>query len=318
MSMAGGDDCGEGSARRRRQRRLHSWLKHERQSVAMALAENTHHASRTRQGPEPGRGRARDALRPKGTEDPASGGAAGPPAGARVAAERPLPAALRRGDLSWWCRRCVATMASTAARSASLLKKNLALQKEERRRRGEKVEAQQKEEEHEERMLALNRRVRDDLPLTLAEHAAWKEWACRPPSTAGKRKEEEEEKLPRTSSSHTRNLDNLSTILVPAAPVPVFGCLPEVSVFSVLLGSSMDFLRISAQRLVRQRRQGLRSSLRSFWCGHYFWVQYPAVTCSVCAEYGNMSKFSVMTSRYVSVFAALLPRQWLYVMRQFA
>ena len=44
--MAGGEVDGEGSARRRRQRRLRSWLKHERQSVAMALAEYTHHASR--------------------------------------------------------------------------------------------------------------------------------------------------------------------------------------------------------------------------------------------------------------------------------
>ena len=44
--MAGGDVDGEGAARRRRQRRLRSWLKHERQSIAMALAEYTHHASK--------------------------------------------------------------------------------------------------------------------------------------------------------------------------------------------------------------------------------------------------------------------------------
>ena len=44
--MAGGDVDGEGAARSRRQRRQRSWLKHERQSVAMALAEYTHHASR--------------------------------------------------------------------------------------------------------------------------------------------------------------------------------------------------------------------------------------------------------------------------------
>ena len=40
MSMAGGEVCGEGAARRRRERRLR-W-----QSVAMALAEQKHHASR--------------------------------------------------------------------------------------------------------------------------------------------------------------------------------------------------------------------------------------------------------------------------------
>ena len=44
--MMGGGDDGEGAARRRRQRRLRSWLNHEWQSVAMALAEYTHHASR--------------------------------------------------------------------------------------------------------------------------------------------------------------------------------------------------------------------------------------------------------------------------------
>ena len=55
-------------------------------------------------------------------------------------------------------------------------------------------------EEHEERMLALNRRVRDDLPLTSAEHAAWKEWTCRSLSSAGKRrkrKKRRKKKLPR-------------------------------------------------------------------------------------------------------------------------
>ena len=44
--MAGGDLDGEGAARRRRERHLRSWLRHERQSVAMALAEFKHHSSR--------------------------------------------------------------------------------------------------------------------------------------------------------------------------------------------------------------------------------------------------------------------------------
>ena len=35
-----------GAAQRRRQRRLRSWLRHERITVAMALAERTHHSSR--------------------------------------------------------------------------------------------------------------------------------------------------------------------------------------------------------------------------------------------------------------------------------
>ena len=37
---------GSGAAQRRRQRRLRSWLRHERMTVAMALAESTHHSSR--------------------------------------------------------------------------------------------------------------------------------------------------------------------------------------------------------------------------------------------------------------------------------
>ena len=37
---------GSGAAQRRRQRRLRSWLRHERMTVAMAPAERTHHSSR--------------------------------------------------------------------------------------------------------------------------------------------------------------------------------------------------------------------------------------------------------------------------------
>ena len=38
-------DGAKSSAWRRRQRRLRSWLKHERQTVAMALAECLHHSA---------------------------------------------------------------------------------------------------------------------------------------------------------------------------------------------------------------------------------------------------------------------------------
>ena len=46
---------GVGSARRRRERRLRSWAKHERMTVAMALATVTHHSFQV--------GTAYDALR---------------------------------------------------------------------------------------------------------------------------------------------------------------------------------------------------------------------------------------------------------------
>ena len=60
-----------GAAKRRRERQLRSWLKHERQTVRMVLAETFHHSS----APFPpmvqgGVGwRARAARRPTGTED---------------------------------------------------------------------------------------------------------------------------------------------------------------------------------------------------------------------------------------------------------
>ena len=37
-------ECDCGAARRRRERRLRSWLKHERQTVRMVLAETFHHS----------------------------------------------------------------------------------------------------------------------------------------------------------------------------------------------------------------------------------------------------------------------------------
>ena len=41
-----------GAAKRSRERRLRSWAKHERMSVAMALAENLHHSRQKVEGGE--------------------------------------------------------------------------------------------------------------------------------------------------------------------------------------------------------------------------------------------------------------------------
>ena len=46
MAARDGADGGTGSARRRRERRLRSIVRHERMTVAMALAEKLHHSSR--------------------------------------------------------------------------------------------------------------------------------------------------------------------------------------------------------------------------------------------------------------------------------
>ena len=52
---------GTGSARRWRERRLHSMLRHERMSVAMALVESTHHCAQRQKTARAG-GEARVAL----------------------------------------------------------------------------------------------------------------------------------------------------------------------------------------------------------------------------------------------------------------
>ena len=44
LMAAHGADGGTGSARRRRERRLRSWLRHEQQSVSSVLATVTHHS----------------------------------------------------------------------------------------------------------------------------------------------------------------------------------------------------------------------------------------------------------------------------------
>ena len=65
------------AAARRRQRRLRSWLRHERMTVAMTLAEMLHHTSRGQKFARVGEGGGeRRARRPTGTEDTTSGGAA--------------------------------------------------------------------------------------------------------------------------------------------------------------------------------------------------------------------------------------------------
>ena len=46
VAMSAARDVGSSAARRRRERRLRSFLRHERMAVAMAVAEARHHSSR--------------------------------------------------------------------------------------------------------------------------------------------------------------------------------------------------------------------------------------------------------------------------------
>ena len=71
---------GTGSARRRRERRLRSMLRHERMSVAMALAESTHHGAQRQKTARAGgearvalHGRVPDAPLPQGSRPPCLG-----------------------------------------------------------------------------------------------------------------------------------------------------------------------------------------------------------------------------------------------------
>ena len=84
------------AAARRRQRRLRSWLRHERMTVAMTLAEKLHHTSRGQKLARVGEEVVHDAHdAPRGPMTPPPGERH--PAGARAAAKRPHRAALRRG-----------------------------------------------------------------------------------------------------------------------------------------------------------------------------------------------------------------------------
>ena len=66
---------GTGSARRRRERRLRQFLRHERLSVAMALSEKNHHTSRGQRKDRAG-GEARVARPRSGSASPPRSGSA--------------------------------------------------------------------------------------------------------------------------------------------------------------------------------------------------------------------------------------------------
>ena len=63
-------DIAAGAACRRRERRLRSWLKHERMTVAMALAESTHHTAPRGQRTARAREWVRDEVHGRVPEEP--------------------------------------------------------------------------------------------------------------------------------------------------------------------------------------------------------------------------------------------------------
>ena len=184
------DGAGTSSARRRRERRLRSWLKHERMTVAMELAAATHHSSPKGGWPDT----THDALRGQKTASSAGahpGVLKEPEVLVRavtvgyVAAPRPLlvVASLAGGD------EVDATTVSYLLKAALVVKK-----KEER-----------KVQERKERVMRdIHRKIHANEEVSEAEWAAWRAWhGIGSSSSAGrrKRKKKRKKKLPKISSS---------------------------------------------------------------------------------------------------------------------
>ena len=183
-----------GAAMRRRERRLRSWAKHERMTVAMALAENLHHSRQKVEGGEHDGLRAQKTVRATGArpgvlKEPEPQGAV---TVGYVAAPGPLleVASMAGGD----------SVDGTALRF--LVKKALDRKKEEEEQA--KVKRQKEVAEHERRMRVLDRRVWADEQLTPEESYAWRAWAGHLPGGKRKRKKRRKRKLPKSSSSCCR------------------------------------------------------------------------------------------------------------------
>ena len=176
-----------GAAMRRRERRLRSWAKHERMTVAMALAENLHHSRQKVEGDEHDGPRAQKTARVTGarpgvlTEPEPQGEAV---TVGYVAAPGPLlvVASLAGGD-------------EVDATTVSHLLKAALVKKEEERKAQERKERVMQE---------IHRKVRADEAVTDVEWAAWKAWrGIGSSSSSGqkrKRKKRRKRKLPRNSS----------------------------------------------------------------------------------------------------------------------
>ena len=195
-----------GAAMRRRQRRLRSWLRHERMTVAMILQKSCTTPQEVRRLPGSGR---------------------------RWCTTRTTPCGDRRHHL-WGCGRAVslspgrrgATAACGAPQGKSSpgchrwrmlrLKPSEALPppedlgaEEEEEEQRKKVVAKQREEKHVAKMKLLNDKVRHDMPLTEAEWAAWRQWMGIVPSSSSsagrrrKRKKRRKKRLPKSSSSRS-------------------------------------------------------------------------------------------------------------------
>ena len=202
------------AAARRRQRRLRSWLRHERMTVAMTLAEKLHHTSRGQKFARVGEEVVHDAH--DAPREPKT-----PPPGVRPGSlAEPGPQrsdrTVRRSSGDSLPTLALPSLAvdSSALRflTASALEAKRKLEEEEKMKaKVKKLKEDMEAAEHEEKMLELNRRFQADLPLSAAERAALRRWIRTDPgslpSSAGtrrKRKKRRKRRLPRTSSCPSR------------------------------------------------------------------------------------------------------------------
>ena len=201
------------SAWRRRQRRLRSWLRHERQTVAMELAATLHHSRDVGLGRTPAYGhrRRRAARRPAGTGAPTSRDAPWYPAGARGVG------ASSDGRLRGcrWCSspRLAASLAGVDAIDDTsvffLLEMALKTPEEvERMRRVERRRLVKENEEKEQEEKREKERHKAEVEETIARLSAefWRERSQASSSSQKRRKKRKKKMLPRGGSSCGRVL----------------------------------------------------------------------------------------------------------------
>ena len=210
-------------------------LRHEQQTVRMALAAALHHSAGPKEKVEMQQNGA-----PRGQKTAARAGEVEEQVThAGIRAQKTPPPRVRPGILaepgpqrSDRSRRrfsgdCLPTLGlpvltgalgeqvdSSALRflTASALEAERKLEEEEKKKaKVKKLKEDMEASEHEEKMLELNRRFQADLPLSAAERAALRRWMRTDPvsfpSSAGtrrKRKKRRERRLPRTSSRPSR------------------------------------------------------------------------------------------------------------------
>ena len=196
-----------GAAVRRRQRRLRAQLRHEQQSVAMAVAAALHHSAYKKSLPEKevvegGTHSARQGQKTAAGTRPAPLAEVAEPQGLSVAPRCPDASVPSLSTPS---------LADTAAEAVDARTVRFLLQ----------AELKQRKEEEEEEMQELERRVDRNEQLTPEESYAWRKWAGLLPGGKRKRKKKRKKKVPKTSSSSSSRLNAHHVRRVPGCFVSV-------------------------------------------------------------------------------------------------